>query len=233
MPSDLIFDFFGTLVQYTAGSFHTAPYERTHSFLLHHEFEIDYPTFVRLYRDISATLETQAKQTAREYHMNDVARAFFRTAFDRDVSSQIIQGFVVSFIAEWSRGIHYIDGIQAFLNELATDYRLSILSNTHYPALIHDNLSRMEATPYFKHILTSVEFGWRKPHPSIFQQVLTDLTITANNALYIGDTYTDDYEGAKAAGIRAILIDPQDMYPDVVDRISSLFELRRILLLEG
>ena len=61
MPSDLIFDFFGALVQYAAGPFHTAPYERTHSFLTQHGLPIDYPAFVDLYRQVAATLETRAK----------------------------------------------------------------------------------------------------------------------------------------------------------------------------
>jgi putative hydrolase of the HAD superfamily len=229
MPSDLIFDFFGTLVHYTAGSFHTAPYERTHTFLIDHGFLIDYATFVELYTGVATDLETQAKQTAREYHMDDVARAFFQVAFDKHVPMPVVQGFVAAFIAEWSRGIRYNDSIQALLSELATHYRLSILSNTHYPALIHDNLAQMDVAPYFTHILTSIEHGWRKPHPSIFHQMLADLDIAGSDALYIGDTYTDDYEGATAAGIRALLIDPHDQYPAVVDKISSLFDVRRLL----
>jgi putative hydrolase of the HAD superfamily len=230
MPSDLIFDFFGTLVQYVAGSFHTAPYERTHAFLRRHAFDIDYPTFVDVYSTIADALERQARQTAREYHMDDVARAFFRAAFDRDVSPAMIDEFVVCFIAEWSRGIQYSDGMEPFLKALATEYRLSILSNTHYPALIHSHLARMQVTPFFTHIVTSVEFGWRKPHPSIFQQVLTDLAIPADAALYIGDSYTDDYQGARAAGIRALLVDPHHQHPDVVDRMSSVFELKQVFL---
>src|SRR3954451_22146268 len=105
MPLDLISDFFGTLVQYVAGSFHTAPYERTHAFLRHHGFDIDYATFVDVFSSVADALERQAKQTAREYHMDDVARAFFRAAFDRDVPPAMIDDFVVCFIAEWSRGI--------------------------------------------------------------------------------------------------------------------------------
>ena len=42
MATDLIFDFFGTLVQYKPGAFHTAPYERTHAYLLQQGFEITY-----------------------------------------------------------------------------------------------------------------------------------------------------------------------------------------------
>jgi putative hydrolase of the HAD superfamily len=232
MPSDLIFDFFGTLVHYVAGPFHTAPYERTHSLLLHHNFPIDYTDFVELYGQVANTLETQAKQSSREYHMDDAARAFFHTVFASEVPDVVLQEFVATFIEEWSRGIRYIDGIGVFLSELAAAYRLSILSNTHYPALIHDNLTRMEAKPYFNYIVTSVEYGWRKPHPSIFQHLLTILAVPAQDVLYIGDTYSDDYEGARSAGMRAILIDPQNQYPHLSDRISSLHELKYLLKAE-
>lgn len=229
MPSDLIFDFFGTLVEYNAGTFHTAPYERTHAFLVDQGFTIDYPRFEKRYQEISAALETNAKKTALEYHMDDVARVFFFETFAVNASRAVIQEFVKHFIAEWGRGIRYLDGIQDFLGELASKYRLTVLSNTHYPDLIHGHLAQMEVARYFSHIVTSVEYGRRKPHPSIFQKTLADLDIPPHQALYIGDTYVDDYEGATSAGIRPILIDPKNTYPHIADRITSLFNLRDFL----
>jgi len=41
----------------------------------------------------------------------------------------------------------------------------------------------------------------------------------------VGDSYEDDIEGARALGIRAILVDREGVFPDETDRIDTLFAL--------
>jgi putative hydrolase of the HAD superfamily len=43
--------------------------------------------------------------------------------------------------------------------------------------------------------------------------------------LFVGDDLGNDYEGATAAGLPALLLDPQGRYPHVPHRIASLAEL--------
>jgi putative hydrolase of the HAD superfamily len=229
VTTDIIFDFFGTLVRYTPGAFHTAPYRQTHQFLEQQGFSVPYDTFVERFTGVSDALEAQARADFSEYHMHDVGRRFFQTAFDHDVADHILEPFIARFIAEWSRGIVYLDGLAAFLGRLAERYRLSIVSNTHYPALIHDHLAAMQAGPYFSQIITSVEVGVRKPHPAIFRRALASLQIAPHQAIYVGDTYIDDYQGAAAADIRCALIDPQRRHPHVPDRIDTVFDLAAYL----
>ncbi len=231
MITDVIFDFFGTLVQYTPGVFHTNPYQQTHAFLEAQGFPIDYAAFVETFSTVSDSLEAQAKRTHNEYHMHDVGRGFFQQAFATEIDDSILQPFIAHFIAEWSRGIVYLDALAPTLAQLATHYRLSILSNTHYPALIHDHLAAMRIEQYFAQIITSVEVGIRKPHRAIFEHALADLQIAPHQAIYVGDTYLDDYQGATAANIRCILIDPQQRYPQVPDRIGTILDL--VPYLEG
>ena len=38
----------------------------------------------------------------------------------------------------------------------------------------------------------------------------------------VGDSYRDDIEGARALGMRAILLDRDGLYPDEPDRITDL-----------
>jgi putative hydrolase of the HAD superfamily len=229
MATDLIFDFFGTLVHYAAGPFHTAPYSRTHDHLLQSGFAIPYERFTDAFETVGNELEEQACLTGREYHMHELGRRFFQAAFATDASETIIVPFVSVFLEEWSRGIVYLDTIRSFVSGLATNYRLSVLSNTHYPPLIHTHLAGMGITDYFAEVFTSMEIGVRKPFPSIFQHALEQLRIRADDAIYIGDSYAADYQGATAAGIRCILIDPQEQHPDVPSRIASLFELEKHL----
>jgi FMN phosphatase YigB (HAD superfamily) len=41
----------------------------------------------------------------------------------------------------------------------------------------------------------------------------------------VGDTLEDDVEGARGVGMRAVLLDRGDRYPDVPDRVATLEDL--------
>ena len=225
MLSDLIFDFFGTLVQYQAGRFHGAPYQRTYGQLCDLGVAIAYDDFAAGFAATFDQLEAQAKITHQEFHMREVGRRFLG---GRGVSlaPDALDRWVDCYCEEWNRGTLYFDGIAAFIADLAGRYRLSIISNTHYPALIHRNLAAMGIAGHFAQVVTSVEVGIRKPHPAIFGQALRALDLEPGAALYIGDSYGDDYEGAQAAGLACVLIDPPGQYRGLADRrIGHLFEL--------
>jgi putative hydrolase of the HAD superfamily len=61
---------------------------------------------------------------------------------------------------------------------------------------------------HISEVVTSVDVGWRKPHPKIYAEALRRLGSTAREALFVGDTYLADYAGPRAVGIDALLIDP-------------------------
>ena len=41
----------------------------------------------------------------------------------------------------------------------------------------------------------------------------------------VGDSPEDDLEGARALGMRAFLVDRENVYPDAEDRLPDLFSL--------
>ncbi len=67
--------------------------------------------------------------------------------------------------------------------------------------------------------------GRVKPHPSIFESALAALGTTAAETAMVGDSYEDDIEGARALGMRAILLDRAGRRPDEPDRIETLLAL--------
>ncbi len=229
MTTDLVFDFFGTLVQYQSSTFHTAPYTQTHAYLLQHNFALSYSAFTTAFTAASEELEEQAHRTGQEYHMDDLARKFFQIAFSLEVAEETNHTFGMTFLQEWERGITYFDDIAPFLTQLSTKYRLSLLSNTNYPPLIHRHLEEMGIRDRFAHVFTSIEIGTRKPHNSAFQHMLTTLESPAERVVYIGDSYLADYQGALNSGIRAILIDPEGKHLKVPTRTESLFAIEQHL----
>jgi putative hydrolase of the HAD superfamily len=69
--------------------------------------------------------------------------------------------------------------------------------------------------------ITSAEAGARKPDPAIFERALELAECEPAEALHVGDTAEEDVVGAKAAGIRPLLIDREDGNGD----IASLEEI--------
>jgi HAD superfamily hydrolase (TIGR01549 family) len=67
--------------------------------------------------------------------------------------------------------------------------------------------------------------GRIKPHPSIFLAALSALGVGPEETAMVGDSYEDDIEGARALGIRAILLDRDGLRPDAPERIDTLFAL--------
>jgi putative hydrolase of the HAD superfamily len=56
-------------------------------------------------------------------------------------------------------------------------------------------------------VVTSAAVGARKPDSRIFQVALEVAGCAAQEAVHVGDTPAEDVDGARAAGIRALLID--------------------------
>jgi putative hydrolase of the HAD superfamily len=78
----------------------------------------------------------------------------------------------------------------------------------------------------------STAHGRIKPHHSIFETTLSALGVEPAEAVMVGDSYTDDIEGARAVGIRAILVDRDGLRPDEPDRIETLLALPAALGLQ-
>jgi HAD superfamily hydrolase (TIGR01549 family) len=76
-------------------------------------------------------------------------------------------------------------------------------------------------------VLTSLAHGKTKPHETIFRRMLELLGVDASEALMVGDTVEDDYDGALAVGMRAVLVDREGRYPER----EALGDLRELLAL--
>jgi HAD superfamily hydrolase (TIGR01549 family) len=71
----------------------------------------------------------------------------------------------------------------------------------------------------------STAHGRIKPHPSIFESALTELGVGVPEVVMVGDSLEDDVEGARALGIRAILVDRDGLHAGETDRIDTLLAL--------
>lgn len=95
-------------------------------------------------------------------------------------------------------------------------------------------LARAGLDRAFDVIVDSYYEGVEKPNPEIFARALARLGAPAAGSLFVGDIWSIDVEGSRAAGLRPILMDPTGAYAGRdCERIGGLAELCERLGLAG
>ncbi len=108
----------------------------------------------------------------------------------------------------------------------ARELKLVVVSN--WDVSLDEVLSRCGLAPLLDGVVTSAGAGSRKPEPRIFGVALELAGCEPAEALHVGDTAEEDLAGARAAGIRALLID-RDQTGRIRGDISSLTEIEEHL----
>jgi putative hydrolase of the HAD superfamily len=144
-----------------------------------------------------------------------------------DVVEHLLNEFATGEV--WSRIVH--GSVDALRRLGALGVRLAIVSNADGNAeqrLADDAVCQVGpgrgAT--VGAIFDSTVIGVAKPDPRIFEMALEELAVPAAHAIHVGDTPGADVDGARAAGVRPILVDPYDFHSDLdVERVSSIVDV--------
>jgi putative hydrolase of the HAD superfamily len=140
--------------------------------------------------------------------------------------------------AEWAACRHFelYDDVPAVLQELsAAGIRIGLISNSH--RCLTSFQSHFELDGLVTAALSSAEYGFMKPHPSIFVEALRLVDVPAANAVMVGDSVRQDVDGALGVGMRAVLLHRRPdsnlltaaMQARGVPVITSLHELPEVL----
>ena len=131
-----------------------------------------------------------------------------------------------------------VRGVLDLLGEAGV--RCSVISNWVWglPELLHD----LDLAHHFEHVVVSSRVGYDKPHEGIFRHALDLAGVAGTDAVHVGDNPATDVAGARAVGIRPILVrrragGDQALRADPslgdVAVIRDLTELSPLLGLEG
>lgn len=99
----------------------------------------------------------------------------------------------------------YPDVIPALQAWRRVGIQLGVLSN--FDSRLYNVLKELNLAEFFSSITISTEVGAAKPDPKIFTSALQKHGCEPSQAWHIGDSLRDDYQGAKAAGLRAIWLE--------------------------
>ena len=165
------------------------------------------------------------KQCERLWWFDIVHSVFYRVGmfegFD-DYFDEVFEAF--------GRGEHwevYPDLLPVLRVLKEQEYELGIVSN--FDTRLFQILKDLSLTTYFDTITISSLVQAVKPSQAIFQFALDEHAVEAHEAMHVGDSLQEDWEGAKQAGMHAVLLDESEETSRNILKISRLKELPGVL----
>jgi putative hydrolase of the HAD superfamily len=155
---------------------------------------------------------------------------FWQTFLNRVRS--LLDGGIVSAAAFARLATHFrtpaswavYDDVLSTLEELSRrDLKLAVVSN--WDSFLPKLLAALDLERFFPVVAVSAIEETGKPGAEIFHRACRRLGVEPGEALHVGDSVAEDLEGARGAGLEALLLDRADAHPEIADRIASLTEL--------
>jgi putative hydrolase of the HAD superfamily len=118
-----------------------------------------------------------------------------------------VEPCAVEIYEEWASNHHFemYEDVPDVLQAIAAQgLRIGLISNSH--RCLASFQSHFELQGLVSAAVSSSQHGYLKPHPSIFLAALQLLGVPAGEALMVGDSVGQDIEGARRAGMRAVLV---------------------------
>ena len=205
----VLFDMFDTLMLIVKDhEFYDYSLKKTHIFLVENDVDVDFASFRDAYRKARDTLYVEADVRLEEPHFNlRISKALESLGYSFGVNSEVVAGATNAFCEGFMEYVRIDDNAKSALEKLHERYKLGIVSNFAIPECVDKLLERHGLDSLFDVVVVSGAVNKRKPSPEIFERALEKLGVSAENAVFVGDTVDADIEGAKSAGMKAIFIE--------------------------
>jgi putative hydrolase of the HAD superfamily len=138
-------------------------------------------------------------------------------------------GLIKTIIADMQKTkyelVAFSDVVPALGALSARGFGLGVISNADRD--ISPLLEKAGISGLLQMRLTSKDAGASKPHPDIFRKGAEKMGVAPGEALYVGDQWVVDVQGARGAGMTALLLDRGGYFSEVPasEKIGSLSEL--------
>jgi len=103
------------------------------------------------------------------------------------------------------------------------DVTLAVISN--FDSRLVPILDGLGIGPWFADVFVSSRVGYAKPDRRIFDAALSRHGLLAENAIHVGDSEANDFDGARNAGLKALLIDRKLASGAPINRLMSLQQI--------
>lgn len=165
------------------------------------------------------------KQCERLWWFDIVHSVFYRVGmFERfdEYFEEVYEAF--SSGAHWAL---YPDTVPVLKQLKLEGYETGIISN--FDSRLFPVLGELGIREYIDTVTISSLVQAAKPARQIFESALNQHFVDPQEALHVGDSFLDDWEGARQANLKAVLICRSDEHLHNVQCIRTLTELSAIL----
>jgi putative hydrolase of the HAD superfamily len=133
----------------------------------------------------------------------------------------------------WSAAmdVRLIDGVRELLALLqARGIRMAVVSNSSFAGrTLERELEGHGIRGHFEFVISSADYGIRKPDPIIFEIALRRLDIDAARAWFAGDNVAYDIVGAMSAGIFPVAFNPHAPIPGSIGAHAVISQWSQLL----
>lgn len=141
---------------------------------------------------------------------------------------------VISKLKGSGLSIHYLcarnNGIKGFL---PLEMPMAVVSNSIFSSdLLWNDIRRLSVPEAFRFVISSAEFGYRKPHTAIFEHAVERLGSRPSETWYVGDLWENDVVGSTNAGLIPVWLNAKEAAPSVSIshiRVKNWTELGEVL----
>lgn len=184
-----------------------------------------------IYIKIREKFRLEASQTNEEYNILEPLEKMLLEA-----GIVVAEGMTDKFFEAYYQPICdqlsiYGDTITVLDKIKKSGKKIGLVSNTIFPESYHQmELDRFNITRFFDFTIFSSSFGYRKPSAKIYSEAVKLIGIPAENLLFVGDRFVEDYRGPREYGMNALIKYREGReYPDPMPEetvvIRSLCEL--------
>jgi HAD superfamily hydrolase (TIGR01549 family) len=235
MIKAVLFDMFDTLMMIEKDhQFYPPAIQRMYHYLHKQGIDVSFEKFQDIYIEARDQLYAKADLNWEEPHFNvRISETLKKLGYNYSFSSPIVAAATNEFCEEFMKYVRIDVDAEAALKALHGKYKLGIISNFAIPECVLKLLKAAAVDRLFDVVVVSGAVNKRKPAAEIFKSTLKLLEVSADEAVFVGDSIDADVEGSKAVGMHAIYIErrlqkqSEKVGPDFV--IKSLSELSSVL----
>ncbi len=172
--------------------------------------------------------EMHVEVTAGRIGLDEARAERFRRMFRAlglDISAEQTWAVAAAYRAGYLKARRPTEGAAELLAAVRARARVGIVSNNILEEQ-RDKLAFCGLSEFVDALVVSAETGMSKPDPAIFHIALDRLGVTPAEAVMVGDSWSADIVGARAAGIRAVWFNPlHDRRPETDDSVAEIAAL--------
>jgi putative hydrolase of the HAD superfamily len=188
--------------------------------------------------------EVQAAAVELDRQLRPVSETAMIEFHDQWFSKLLYERLEISFSARfdlqwefWKASLRFTlePGIEELLKFLKQNrIKMGVVSNTSFPGrILERELQRQKLHQFFEFVISSADYGIRKPHPLIYELAVKKLNLPKEPVWFVGDNLIYDVMGPKDYGLWSIWYNRQGKVSDGIRpdlEIKNWGELIKVLI---